>query len=301
MAFFSRTRATPPRQAAEQLSAGLPALLVAAEQVAATVAQGTHGRRRVGQGEAFWQFRPYFPGDTANRIDWRQTARRDGARGAGVYVRDLEWEAAQSVFLWHDRSPSMAWRSTPALPLKGDRAMVLMLALGMLLARGGERIGLLGGAERPSPGRLGLDRLIRQVMGDANEDGAGLPPVQALPRRAQIVLIGDFLGPIEETRALLGRYLARECAGQLVQILDPAEEDPPYAGRVRFEGTEREPAALISRAEDIRAAYRLRLDGHRAALRQITRAAGWGFIAHRTDHPPAASLLALWAALSGQG
>ena len=299
MALFPRSQgqAPPRRQEAEDLSIGLPALLVAAERVASTVAQGAHGRRRVGQGETFWQFRPYFPGDTANRIDWRQTARREGARSANTYVRDQEWEAAQSVFLWCDRSPSMNWRSSSALPTKADRAALLLMALAMLLVRGGERVGLLGSPERPSPGQLGLDRLIRQL--DSGERDS-LPRTQALPRRAQIVLFGDFLAPLDETRALLAAYLGSECCGQLVQIFDPAEEDLPYSGRIRFEGLEREPAALISRTEDVRESYQFRVASHRAGLRQIAAAAGWGFIGHRTDHPPATALLALWTALSGQ-
>ena len=91
---------------AESLGARLPPLLVAAERVAATVAQGVHGRRRVGQGDSFWQFRPYAAGDSAARVDWRQTAKSER-----TYIRENEWEAAQSVWLWPDRSASMAWRS----------------------------------------------------------------------------------------------------------------------------------------------------------------------------------------------
>src|ERR1700730_4772616 len=85
---------------AEQLAARLPPLLVQAERVAATVAQGVHGRRRVGSGDSFWQFRPYVPGDPVARIDWRETAKSERA-----YVRENEWEAAQSVWLWSDRTP----------------------------------------------------------------------------------------------------------------------------------------------------------------------------------------------------
>src|SRR5690348_11078441 len=85
------------RDRAEQLAAALPPLLVAAERVAATVAQGVHGRRRVGQGETFWQFRRYESGDPLPRIDWRESA-----KSQHVYVRETEWEAAQSVWLWRD-------------------------------------------------------------------------------------------------------------------------------------------------------------------------------------------------------
>ncbi len=305
MVLFPRTRSTasPLRPEAEAAAARLPALLIAAEKVAATVAQGAHGRRRVGQGDAFWQFRPYSPGDPSSRIDWRQSARRDGTRTASAYVRDPEWEAAQSVFLWRDTSASMDWRSAPELPYKRDRAGVLLLALGLLLARGGERIGLLGSPERPSPGRLGVDRILRQMeRGDpADPTRPGLPPRQTLPRRAQLVLIGDFLGPIEDTQAMIAGFLQQECRGHLIQVLDPAEEDLPYAGRVRFEGLEREAATLVSRAEDIRERYRDRVEAQRAALRRVTRSAGWDFTSHRSDHPPPTTLLALWAALSGQG
>ena len=87
---------------AEELAAHLPPLLVAAERVAATVSQGVHGRRRVGQGETFWQFRRYQFGDSTQLIDWRQSA-----KSQPVYVRETEWEAAQSVWLWRDGSPSM--------------------------------------------------------------------------------------------------------------------------------------------------------------------------------------------------
>src|SRR5215472_8820812 len=92
---------------AEQAAAALPPLLVAATRVAATVAQGVHGRRRVGQGETFWQFRQYQPGDSAQRIDWRESA-----KSQRLYVRETEWEAAQSVWLWRDASASMDYAST---------------------------------------------------------------------------------------------------------------------------------------------------------------------------------------------
>src|SRR5919202_1396375 len=96
----------PLRDRAEQTAAALPPLLVAAERVATTVAQGVHGRRRVGQGETFWQFRQYEPGDAATRIDWRESA-----KSQRVYVRETEWEAAQSVWLWRDASASMGYNS----------------------------------------------------------------------------------------------------------------------------------------------------------------------------------------------
>jgi len=90
-----------------ELAGTLPALMVAADRVAATVIQGVHGRRRVGQGDAFWQYRPYREGDSASQIDWRKswsrccaipisawsTKRRRNALRAGSrsYVRCPVW------------------------------------------------------------------------------------------------------------------------------------------------------------------------------------------------------------------
>ncbi len=142
-ASFSR-HAPRLRQAAESLSQRLPSLLVEAERVSATVAPGVHGRRRTGMGETFWQFRQYQAGDAADSIDWRQSA-----RSRHLFVREQEWEAAESVWLWCDLSESMAFRSGSKLPVKWERAVLLTLALAALLVRGGERVALLGGGQRP--------------------------------------------------------------------------------------------------------------------------------------------------------
>ncbi len=149
----------PLRQRAEQLAATLPPLLVAAERVASTVAQGVHGRRRVGQGETFWQFREYHFGDQPQSIDWRQSAKSDR-----VYVRQMEWEAAQSVWVWRDTSASMDWCSSDRYPDKRGRADLLALALAALLLRGGEHVTLLGSGLRPLHGRAALARLAALPM-----------------------------------------------------------------------------------------------------------------------------------------
>ena len=162
------------RREAEQAAARLPPLLIAAERVAATIEQGVHGRRRVGQGETFWQFRRYQPGDPVQRIDWRQSAKRQH-----VYIRQNEWEAAESVWLWQDTSPSMQYRSAPELPEKSERAAVLTLALASLLIRGGERVALLGSGLPPSNGRAVLERFAAILSGAAAETPSQ-PPVPPL-------------------------------------------------------------------------------------------------------------------------
>ncbi len=284
--------------AAEALGGHLPPLLVAAERVAATVAQGVHGRRRVGQGDSFWQYRPLLPGEGAQRIDWRQSARAESGRH---FVRETEWEAAQTVLLWRAGGASAEWRSAPSLPRKRDRAELLLLALAALLLRGGERVALMGAASLPVSGRGALARLAATLAGDT---GSGtIPAPGVVPRHATAVLLGDWLEPLDDSRAALSALAARQVRGHVLQVLDPAEADLPYAGRVRFASPDPNAHggaanALVGRAESVRGAYAARLAEQQAGRAAICRAAGFGFGLHRTDHPPQAALLALYSALA---
>jgi uncharacterized protein (DUF58 family) len=285
------------RDRAEQAAAVLPPLLVAAERVAVTVAQGVHGRRRVGQGETFWQFRQYETGDAAARIDWRESA-----KSQRLYVRETEWEAAQSVWLWRDASASMEYTSADYVagaewPTKRDRAELLLVALASLLVRGGERLTLLGSGISPMSGRIALSRVAELIGRDLPEQES-LPAFEPLPRAAQLVLIGDFLSPLDAVNAVIARFAAAGLRGHLLQVVDPAEEDLPFDGRVRFAGIEERDEVVISRVESIRNDYSDRFRHHREGLATAAAALGWSFGFHRTDRPPHLALLALHAALS---
>jgi uncharacterized protein (DUF58 family) len=283
------------RQRAEELASTLPPLLVAAERVAMTVAQGVHGRRRVGPGESFWQFRRYEQGDAATVIDWRQSAKSDR-----LFVRQQEWEAAQSVWLWRDNSPSMHYRSEFAPTSKVDRATLLLVALAALLVRGGERVGLLGEGRLPGSGRGALARVAETLVARSRADRpvASVPPLEPLPRFATMVFIGDFLSPPEQWESIIRGYAARGIGGHLLQVLDPVEEDLPFEGRTEFEGVEGEGRLVVSRVEGLRDLYRAKLAAQREALRHLTRAAGWTFTQHRTDKPAQVPLLTLYETLS---
>lgn len=289
------------RHRAEQLAAGLPQLMIKTERIASTVAPGTHGRRRVGQGETFWQYRRYQPGDSAQVIDWRKSA-----KSQPLYVRETEWEAAQSVWLWLDPSPSMRYRSADALPLKRERAELLLMALAILLVRGGENVGLLGSDRMPTHGSTVVDRLTLALvrLNEANGapgggDYADVPEFQLLPRYGQMVLFGDFLGPLDDMEARFRRFGARSVTGHIVQLLDPAEETLPFAGRARFEGLEDEGGVVVRRVEQARGEYVDRVEAQKEGLRQIARRLGWTYMCHRTDKPPQTALLALFTTLSG--
>lgn len=287
------------RSRAEQAASPLPPLLVKAERVATVIAQGEHGRRRAGAGDSFWQYRRYQPGDPTQSIDWRQSAKTQSA-----FVRENEWEAAQNVYLWSDRSASMSWHSNPELPTKAERAAVIALALASLLIRGGERVARLGTGQRPSSGRAVLTRLATELSRwSADDDGepgetGPLPRVEALRRHSRIVLVGDFLHPVSDIEPVIRGFSTSGNSGHLVQVCDPAEESLPFFGRTRFEGLEGEGSVLIGRAEAVRNDYTALMQAHRQSLADACRANGWSFTVNRTDRPAEATLLALHMLMS---
>jgi uncharacterized protein (DUF58 family) len=272
---------------ADGLGAGLPPLMVAADRLASSVSLGVHGRRRAGSGESFWQFRRYQNEDAA-RIDWRQSA-----KSQHLYVREREWEAAQTVWFWRDGGAGMDFSSGG--PAKRERAELLLLALASLLVRGGERVGFLGGQDRPAASRLALMRIAHALL-DGRMPARVLPPNNPIARGAGLVWFSDFLEPdvIDAMRGLARAGIT----GHLVRIVDPAEEDFPYSGRARFESVQGKEGALFGRAESVAEAYRARFRAHGEEIAAAATRLGWTCTTHRTDHAPLSALVALHAAIS---
>ncbi|MGE0627162.1 MAG: DUF58 domain-containing protein [Hyphomicrobiaceae bacterium] len=275
----------------------LPDLLIEAMRIATTIAHGIHGRRRAGPGETFWQFRQFESTDSAMLIDWRRSASSDH-----LFVREREWEAAHTIWLWPDMSPSMSFQSHLASVTKRDRAVVLMLALSELLVRGGERIALLG-LTRPSASRKATTRLAEAIASNVGKPvlNSSLPPPETLSRFSGVVLFGDFLDPAEQVSERLSQLAGNGVSGHVVQILDPAEESLPYAGRTEFVGVEDRLRWTADRAETLRSDYQEALAAHRAAIEATTRRLGWSFLVHHTDRPASEPLLSLIMRLGSGG
>lgn len=285
------------RRDAFVLSRALPRLVTEARRLSANVVAGIHGRRRAGTGETFWQFRSFVPGEPVARIDWRRSARDDR-----ITIRDREWEAAQSIWLWLDRSPSMGFRSSLTPVSKLERALVIGLAAADMLVRGGERVGLLG-LTAPLASRAVIDRLAEALL-LAGAQTDELPPANALPPRSEAILVGDFICPLPEISERCRLLASRHARGHLIVVTDPAEETFPFQGHTELHGTEAGPSLRVGDSVAFGAAYRARMAAHRDGLRLIARDLGWSILFHRTDRPATELLLGLRALLEtspGQG
>lgn len=281
------------REKAETQAARLPPLLARAEHLASAVLLGDHGRRRAGMGDDFWQYRPAQIGDSLRMIDHRRSA-----MGDVQFVREREWQIAQSVMLWVDQGAAMRFASGPELPTKAERARVLGLAIAILLIRGGERVGLTGTRLPPRRGNAQVLRLAEMFSEDADEDYSP-PEHRAMIPHARAVFVSDFMGDIDAVRTALTKAADRGVRGILYHVLDPAEEAFPFRGRTIFESVGGTLQHETLKASELKDRYLARLAERKAELQQLCSVAGWQYGLHHTGSSAQSGLLWLWRALDG--
>nr|WP_174840363.1 MULTISPECIES: DUF58 domain-containing protein [unclassified Ruegeria] len=281
------------RERSEAEASRLPPLLARAEHLAGTVLLGDHGRRRSGMGDDFWQYRPAQLGDSRRMIDHRRSA-----RGDQQFVREREWQIAQSIMLWVDQGASMRFASDKGLPTKADRARLLGLATAILLVRGGERVGLTGTSLPPRRGNAQIVRLAQAWSEDAEADYAP-PEHKAMIPHARAVFLSDFLGPLGEVELALTKAADRGVRGVLLQILDPSEEAFPFRGRTIFESVGGTARHETLKAGDLRDRYLERLARRKDDLARLCRATGWQLGLHHSKDSAQSALLWLYRALDG--
>jgi uncharacterized protein (DUF58 family) len=273
------------------LAASLPRLVLEARRIAANVIHGLHGRRRAGSGESFWQYRRFVSGEPSQRVDWRRSARDDH-----LYVREQEWEASHTVWLWPDRSASMAFASAASRDSKLERALIVTFALAELLVAGGERVGIPG-LMNPTASRNVIDKMAQALLHD-DHDRLSLPPSFVPSALAEIVVLSDFWSPIEDITRMLAGLSASGAHGTLVQVVDPAEETFPYSGRIEFVEPEGRGIVTAGRAEKWAGDYVARVALHRDQIRSEAGKLDWLFSTHTTSRSAAELLLFLHAGMT---
>ena len=260
------------RADAEQLAAALPAVS-ARTRAASTVHIGSAGRRKSGAGEHFWQYRGYGDEDDAKRIDWRRSA-----RGERLFVRETELETARTFLIWCDPSPGFHWRSDKSLPRKADDGAAILLALGILMAQTGEKVGVLGGRP-PSFGKRMADRLAEDLTHQSPDETFPSSPTHP----ATLLLASDFYEPIDVWEDRLARLAGTVREGVLLRVIDPMEVKFPFSGRVRLKHPGGALEQLLSRAERLHDAYVERFEEHQQQLSDLAHKIGWRIVTHVTS------------------
>lgn len=280
------------RQRAEALAGPLPPLLAQAEHLAQAILLGSHGRRRSGMGDEFWQYRPAQAGDEARMIDWRRSARSDAH-----FVREKEWQAAQSVLLWVDDAQSMDFSSDKNSPTKADRAKLLALAVSVLLIQGGERVALASLGTPPRASQLQLLRIAQDFTQVKDAQDYGAPVIRIMPPHSRALFVSDFMGDLAAIETQLTRAADRGVKGVLYQVLDPQEAAFPFDGRTIFESIGGTLRHETLKAGDLRDRYLDRLAERKARLADLARATDWQYACHHTGDSAQSALLWIYGAL----
>lgn len=265
--------------AARSLAARMPLITLEAHRLSNLASAGLHGHRRAGIGENFWQFRPFFPGEPASRIDWRRSARHTSS----LFIREREWETPHSIMLWIDRSRSMNFLSDQASISKIDRALIIGLAMADLLVRSGESVGLIGSVA-PTASRKVIEIFADALLAKSAATNEPFPR-ETLKPKCEAVLISDFLSPSDEIARHLANLAAHGAKGHLLRILDPAEIRFPFSGELELADIEGHETLKIGDADTFRPNYESIMREHDEQLKACADKINWSI----TTHPTTAS------------
>jgi uncharacterized protein (DUF58 family) len=228
----------------------LAPLKLRARQVAEGVYAGMHRSNKRGAGVEFGGYREYVQGDDLRWLDRRSLLRHDR-----LVVRQFETETDRALCLLVDASASMGFRSKAAPGAKIAFAAVVAAALTRVALASGDPVSLtfLGGGERAahvprSAGRDQFERIVAALEtvepgGDARVDHVMLDrALQALSRATRrgaiVVFLSDLVDLPDHAADRVTAIAATGRVLSIVQTLDPAEVDFPFAGTVRLRALE---------------------------------------------------------------
>ena len=247
---------------------------------------GLHRSPYHGFSVEFTEYRQYTPGDDTRYLDWRLYARSDR-----YYLKKFEDETNLRCHLLVDLSRSMQYGS-PGYT-KADYARTLAATLASFVSEQGDAVGLFTFDERvreylPARHRQGhLRRLVHALETGTAGSGTNLDEplrraAELVRKRGLIVLISDFLAPVELLERSLHRLTAAGHELVVFQVIDPREDSFDFNRPMLFQDLEsRRDLYLDPRI--VRSDYQRRFEQHNASLERICRALGVGCYRVRTD------------------
>jgi len=249
---------------------------------------GLHRSPYHGFSAEFTEYRQYTPDDDPRYLDWRVFARSDR-----YFIKKFEDETNLRCYLLSDQSRSMGFGSTGYS--KAEYAATLAATLGYFLYLQGDAVGLLTFDEQireylPARHRTGQLRhlmlaLEKPAAGQSTNLGAPLARIAEMVRkRGLMILISDFLAPLERFDQDLGALAACGHEVLVLQILDPAEATFDFKDPAMFEDIESGRLLFID-PQAARKEYLRKLEAHQAGLRATCQRLGVAWQSLRTDRP----------------
>jgi uncharacterized protein (DUF58 family) len=245
------------------------------ELVARGVVEGfKHGLHRspyVGFSVEFDSHREYLPGDDLRHINWKAYGRQDR-----LYIKQYDAETNVDLHLVVDVSGSMLMASGKVSKLR--YAVMLAASLAHLALSQRDAAGLTLYADRvlehvaprARPDQLFelLVPLTRLKQHPACDSPRVLHEVSELmPRRALVVLIGDFFFDVDALAQCFDHLRHRGHDVLVFHVLDAIEEQLALDGAVKFHDLE-SGQEVIAQAHELRGTYRQAITEWQALLRK---------------------------------
>lgn len=249
---------------------------------------GLHRSPHHGFSVEFTEYRQYSLGDDPRYVDWRVCARSDR-----YFVKRFEDETNMRCHLVVDLSRSMSFGSIGHT--KADYAATLAATLAAFLNQQGDAVGLITFDEQvrdylPSRQRHGHLRRLMLLL-EKQSGGTGTDLVAPLKRTAEVVrkrgvvvVVSDFLAPIEQLETGLVPLLACGHEVLMFHVLDPGELTLEFSEPAVFEDAESGRTLLVDPGA-ARPDYRKRIEEHCEALRRICDRWDSAYFRVTTDRP----------------
>jgi uncharacterized protein (DUF58 family) len=264
-------------------------LLFAAELVVEGLYAGHHRSPFHDVSAEFSDLRPYVHGDDIRTVDWKALGRSDR-----LYVRQFRKETDLSAMLVVDTSRSMDFEGGAPLS-KLQCACRLAMASALLLQRQGDRPGCALVSDtleelRPPRGDVRSLREVGRLLSKARAlhqtdlSGCLHTLSSALPRRGLLLVISDFLAPVQPLMDALAQFRYRGFAAALWMTLSPEELTLSQCGLAHFVDPETG-RKITADADTVRQAYQDELESHISQLRSGAHARGCYFDVVNTAMP----------------
>lgn len=249
---------------------------------------GLHRSPYHGFSVEFTEYRQYVPGDDTRYLDWRLFGRSDR-----YYIKKFEDETNLRCHLLVDNSRSMDYGSLTWT--KAEYANTLAATLAYFLYLQGDAVGLLTFDEQirehlPARHRTGHLRhlmlgLDKPAGGRSTDLGSPLKRITELVRkRGLMVLISDFLAPIDTLDQNLTSLCACGHEVMVFQVLDPAEVNFDFGKTAMFYDVESGRELYVDPGA-ARKEYLRKLAAHNDSVQRTCQKLGADYARFSTDRP----------------
>ena len=263
---------------AKRYSDEVETILLEARRLSRSLRMGEHGRRIAGAGSDFWQFRKFENGlDSPRLINWKQSAKSDG-----LFVRETEWSAPQTLSIMVDRTADHFIDHPKS---KAYLNALIALTLGYVYADASEKVRIdcdeFLQMDRPSDQAEIAETLMR-----TNNQAWQLPSANNISQNSKALLLSSFFNDVEKLSEYIPQYAERGVTGCLLQVLTKNEITFPFSGRVKFENASGSTVFQSDQARALRAEYLEKLQQNNEQLQSIAAACGWTFLTVSIEQDP---------------